>query len=204
MVHKYEPLNLVAGEIRLLTLLPGAPTDPIRVFIHAERLPVNTWEAPPYEALSYVWGRQCGAERATVAVKPTNGDGLDTHIEVAENLKACLPYLRYRRRPRVLWIDTICIDQSNVVEKGHCVKRMAEIYNSAARVIIWLGPESPSSTNAMKVMEWLGSKVIVNWKARSMMLASETTLGDLDNVMVRDLDIVLLLLDRSWFERLCK
>ena len=38
-----------------------------------------------------------------------------------------------------LWIDAICIDQSNVAERSHVVQRMGDIYASASCVIIWLG-----------------------------------------------------------------
>ncbi|RYC79013.1 hypothetical protein BFJ63_vAg18107 [Fusarium oxysporum f. sp. narcissi] len=40
---------------------------------------------------------------------------------------------------RILWIDAICIDQSNIRERGHQVVCMSQIYNRADRVLIWLG-----------------------------------------------------------------
>ena len=200
--YRYEQLEKSSQDIRVLTLLPGQPRDPIRVKVHTVHLPETSWEAPPYEALSYVWGDKKEEGTKTVTVAPENDDGPDTFIKITENLHACLPYLRYRRRPRTLWIDTICIDQTNLVEKGHAVARMAEIYNFATRVIIWLGPETHNSTDAMKALKWLGSQVIVNWKARSMILANETTQDELDEVIMRELNIILLLLERPWFERL--
>jgi hypothetical protein len=46
-----------------------------------------------------------------------------------------------------LWVDQLCIDQSNDIEKGHQVDLMAKIYRSAANTIIWLG--LPGKGNAM-------------------------------------------------------
>jgi hypothetical protein len=40
-----------------------------------------------------------------------------------------------------LWIDAICIDQDNFLERGHQVKQMGEIYSAAKTVLVWLGPE---------------------------------------------------------------
>jgi hypothetical protein len=45
----------------------------------------------------------------------------------------------------VLWIDFICINQSDVLEKNHQVKRMGEIYSNASRVVAWLGEADSSS-----------------------------------------------------------
>lgn len=39
------------------------------------------------------------------------------------------------------WIDAICIDQFNVAERNHQVRRMGSIYSQAESVLIWLGEE---------------------------------------------------------------
>ena len=41
-----------------------------------------------------------------------------------------------------LWIDSICIDQESVQERGHQVQRMGNIYASAMGVLVWLGKRS--------------------------------------------------------------
>lgn len=58
-------------------------------------------------------------------------------------LHFCGPY------PRVLWIDALSINQNDEAEKSQQVKRMAEIYNRADKVPIWLGPEEDDSDLAM-------------------------------------------------------
>jgi hypothetical protein len=47
-----------------------------------------------------------------------------------------------------LWIDQLCIDQSNILERNHQVGLMASIYSQSRSVLIWLGklrsrPKSP-------------------------------------------------------------
>lgn len=39
----------------------------------------------------------------------------------------------------LLWIDAICIDQQNTIERNHQVAQMRDIYSKATRVIVWLG-----------------------------------------------------------------
>lgn len=41
--------------------------------------------------------------------------------------------------PDHFWIDAICIDQSNTIERNRQVTRMGEIYNGASIVVVWLG-----------------------------------------------------------------
>ena len=41
--------------------------------------------------------------------------------------------------PRLLWIDSICIDQDNSSEKTAQVKLMGQIYSRASFVAVWLG-----------------------------------------------------------------
>jgi hypothetical protein len=59
--------------------------------------------------------------------------------------------------PRNLWIDAICINQSNNVEKSAQVLVMRQIYVGARSVVIWLGPEADGSSMVMKYLHdlWL-------------------------------------------------
>ena len=44
-------------------------------------------------------------------------------------------------KARLLWADAICIDQSNLRERGEQVQLMRSIYQQAKEVLVWLGPE---------------------------------------------------------------
>jgi hypothetical protein len=50
------------------------------------------------------------------------------------------------------WIDAICIDQTNVLERNHQVQRMRQIYEAADFVLAWLGEESDDSPIAMRII----------------------------------------------------
>ncbi|KAI8225327.1 Heterokaryon incompatibility protein 6, OR allele [Colletotrichum sp. SAR 10_96] len=103
----------------------------------------------PYEALSYAWGSTDQSETITA-----NGQIL----HVTKNLYSALEHLRQKEN-RILWIDAICIDQTNLQERGHQVGQMSDIYRQADQVLVWLGP----STYETKVlMESLGK---LQWSA---------------------------------------
>lgn len=51
--------------------------------------------------------------------------------------------------PRQIWIDAVCINQSDGNEKMQQIGRMAEIYRLARQVIVWLGPgHAPNHNDA--------------------------------------------------------
>ncbi|KAH7354691.1 heterokaryon incompatibility protein-domain-containing protein [Rhexocercosporidium sp. MPI-PUGE-AT-0058] len=100
--------------------------------------------APHFTALSYTWG---GEARS----KLINLQG--TVFRITPNLEAFL--LEAKRRIETLstkneldekrwnggwlWIDAICIDQSNTLEKNVQVAMMKNIYERAQTIISWLG-----------------------------------------------------------------
>ncbi|KAG8166194.1 hypothetical protein KVR01_004746 [Diaporthe batatas] len=65
-------------------------------------------------------------------------------------------HLRLQDAARTLWIDAICIDQQNVAERSEQVGKMGQIYSSATRVLVWLGPASLDSDLAMGLVDHLG------------------------------------------------
>jgi hypothetical protein len=92
-------------------------------------------ELPKYEALSYMWG-------PPKLIKLILVDGAD--FEVRENLWVELQHLRLDSKPRVLWVDAICISQRNIYERDYQVNQMAQIYEQATRVIVWHGASEAS------------------------------------------------------------
>ncbi|WAO86310.1 HET domain-containing protein [Fusarium falciforme] len=85
---------------------------------------------PSYETLSYVWGDQSNTRQITCDGSPRT---------ITESLYLALSRLRLRDRPRTVWIDQLCIDQTNDVEKSPQVSVMRDIYRKASRGLIWLG-----------------------------------------------------------------
>jgi hypothetical protein len=132
----YESLPLCADGscFRLLELdfdLNEADAD--EVAIHATMDTYNFGNAPQYKALSYTWGSQDGLSKIKL-----NG----ALFLVTPNLLAALQQLRLNQSKSgksKLWIDAICINQSDNREKNHQVMRMKDIYANAVEVIIWIG-----------------------------------------------------------------
>ncbi|KAF4988142.1 hypothetical protein FDECE_15172 [Fusarium decemcellulare] len=125
----YDPLIDDAKDIRLVELQPGKSTENIQCSI--ARVDIN--EAGDFEALSYTWGDLNNLQ--------TIGCGSGT-LSITISLYEALIHLRYEDKPRVLWADAVCIDQSNIPERNAQVARMRDIYAQAKQTIIWLGPET--------------------------------------------------------------
>jgi hypothetical protein len=94
-----------------------------------------------YEALSYSWGSQNTPHEIIIDGKP---------LSITESLHEALCSLRNPTKDRMLWVDALCIDQSNIKERGHQVDCMGEIYKKADNVIIWLGYVSGAGAVMLK------------------------------------------------------
>lgn len=125
-----QPLDLQAKQIRILRLLPGQRDDPIRCELYSAHL----GDRPYYEALSYVWGDPN-------IVRPIFLDG--RQVRVTENLETALRGLRLGDDTRHMWVDALCINQSDNAEKTHQVHLMAQIYKETALALLWLGDMDP-------------------------------------------------------------
>lgn len=125
----YQNLRLAepGNSIRLLALLPGeGPTLKATIFC------VDLSSSPIYEALSYVWG---GMEAKTSYLIEIEG----TNMEITPNLYRALQALRMKENSRVLWVDSLCINQSDNKDKEIQISMMLEIYMSAQHVVVYLG-----------------------------------------------------------------
>ncbi len=130
----YQPLAI--DNIRLLRILPRRDEQPT-IACHVFDVPlVGSETTYLYEALSYVWGSEEKPRSISI-------DGCD--FAVGENLYAALCSLQHAHLERIIWIDAVCINQDNLVEKGQQVQRMNEIYARARGVIVWLGEPTATS-----------------------------------------------------------
>jgi hypothetical protein len=118
--------------IRLLVLWPGSKFTPIQGHLIVSPL----LQCPPYEALSYTWGNP--AEKS-----PINISG--AVFSAQRNLKSALHHLRYPDKVRILWVDALCINQSDNEEKSVQVARMGDIYRNAEQTTVWLGEAEDDS-----------------------------------------------------------
>ncbi|KAI4705868.1 hypothetical protein J4E81_000753 [Alternaria sp. BMP 2799] len=91
---------------------------------------------PKYVAVSYAWGTDMSTE--TISIIGEDGDVQS--LRVRQNVAEMLRYLRISSSDRLLWIDSLSINQADLEEKESQVKQMGAIYADASRVVIWLGP----------------------------------------------------------------
>ncbi len=124
---------LKRDEIRLLILNPGSGDEPINCFL--ENFPVA--KPKPFAALSYVWGQDTPETRRSIML-----DGYP--VTVTANLYAFLAQHRAEETCFVLWIDALCINQDDLVERAAQIYLMKRIYESAEEVIVWLGESNPA------------------------------------------------------------
>ncbi|KAF3002471.1 hypothetical protein E8E13_005317 [Curvularia kusanoi] len=55
--------------------------------------------------------------------------------------------------PTYYWIDALCVDQSNILERNVQVARMADVFCKASGVIVWLGREDEFTADALEVIQ---------------------------------------------------
>ena len=194
----YSPLREDAQEIRLLTLLPGRASSDIRLCL--DPVPFTDDAVPEFEALSYTWGSPDNPVNIFVGAS-----GFHT-LPVTQNLAEALPYLRYEDKPRILWIDAICVNQQDVEERNSQVARMADIYSKAKIVVVWLGPESHDSPRAIEAMQWIDSNIAVDrkrpaWHSRS---DEKHWIDEREELRLEkeDYEALYNFFSRPWFSRL--
>ncbi|KAH8592191.1 heterokaryon incompatibility protein-domain-containing protein, partial [Bisporella sp. PMI_857] len=84
-----------------------------------------------YEAVSYAWGQADFCCHILVGGKEK--------LRITRSLKDALCRFRLASEVRRLWVDAICINQSDDFEKSTHIPLMSTIYQGALRVLAWLG-----------------------------------------------------------------
>ncbi|KAF4988846.1 hypothetical protein FGRMN_9520 [Fusarium graminum] len=126
----YSSLSLDKTLFRLLVLHPATDRDqPIRCNLLTSELDTK----PDFEALSYCWGISTDTKTISVCDKP---------FEATVTLHRALKGLRLKNEDRTLWVDAICINQSDIIEKNSQVPLMSRIYGDATTVVVWLDIDS--------------------------------------------------------------
>lgn len=144
---KYEPVDTSQREIRLL-LVTKVPSSPIPAVEYTLRR-FSLRDYPDYYALSYTWGPELPSYQVTInrCVFPVRENLYDFLCEYSQQVTK---KAGNRQRSFYLWIDNICIDQTNTPERNHQVRLMDKIYESAKTTLIWLGRGDENSYRAIK------------------------------------------------------
>lgn len=104
----------------------------------------GTTETVIYDALSYTWG-------SGEAKQKLHCNGILTPI--TSNLAAALTQLQPLHKPRYLWVDALCINQTDGDEKARQVAQMLKIFQRARLVVAWVGVADRDSAFAIHCLE---------------------------------------------------
>ncbi|KAJ3541341.1 hypothetical protein NM208_g4658 [Fusarium decemcellulare] len=133
----YTPLGDPSKNIRLLEIF--VRDSERRPPVTCRMRTVALQDAPPFAALSYVWGDP--NERENIVLN-------SQLVPVTKNLEGalrCAPSFQTIHPACgptfLLWADAICIDQGNLGERTAQVKLMAKLYQQAECVFAWLGSQ---------------------------------------------------------------
>lgn len=130
---------LCPDQIRLLRIEAGTENTPIRI-----GLQTRSRRLARYHALSYTWGAPDFTHRIECNRK---------ELMVTASLHDLLLTLRRDYASQWLWIDAICINQSDPKDKSIQVRRMSTIYRQADTVIVWLGRDDASTEDGLRLLE---------------------------------------------------
>ena len=174
--YQYSPLRHDC-DIRLLYLLPGYDRAPLLCSLRI----VSSLEPPVYEAVSYTWGEPIFS--ASIECSSLG------RLPITENLSAALLHLRLVDRIRVLWVDAICINQQDLVERSHQVTLLRDTFEKAENVIVWLGEDTGDASEAFKILR------VVDPSSSSITDIVELINSEGGKALRK-------LLERSWFRRI--
>jgi hypothetical protein len=154
----YRPLYNATQEIRLVYLNPGNFDEPILCSLAYTSLPRYGDPTPTYETLSYCWGDV--RRRCNISLSVSEPGGISEYtLSITAALYSALKNLRPQiGPPRILWVDSICIDQANVDERSSEVALMADIYPKADRVIVWLGEGNGITQKAIRTINTISNR----------------------------------------------
>ncbi|KAE9378325.1 hypothetical protein N431DRAFT_528575 [Stipitochalara longipes BDJ] len=120
LLYSYTPLH-TGDEISLL-LLRGSFWG---LEIHAKLIHANIHKLPPYECISHRW--ENSTKTKTIVLNGRN-------LKVSPNVYNILRIRRPAFSSRLIWIDSVCINQEDSKEKSCQVRMMQTIYAKATRV----------------------------------------------------------------------
>ena len=141
--------DIADWETRIVCLHAGDGHDPLKgtlycaAILQTDALAIGRRKIL-YEALSYTWGEAVFSHPIQIN---------DQAFSITSNLYSALTQLRKPDEDRYIWVDALCIDQSNLEEKAIQIPKIFTIYQKAKHVIAWLGDEGTFSRHAVHLVK---------------------------------------------------
>ncbi|KAM0418956.1 hypothetical protein ACHAPT_012114 [Fusarium lateritium] len=164
---------------------------------------------PTYYALSYTWGPPRANAPGFVQSDDwpilLNGEPFCVPTNLYDALLHICEYCP--RKP--IWIDALCINQSNMPERQLQVSAMNRIYSGASTVLIWLGKPFPQLQLGLEVADRIGERATLEtkriiWNQRydvcTNLDAMERTYG-LTPFTSAEAEALITLFESHWFAR---
>lgn len=172
---------------RLIQLFPASDTGQD---VFCELLSADLEEPPKYKALSYVWGDATSTRNIYIEGKP---------YPVTKNCYAALVCLRHQTNQMTLWIDAICINQGDLLERNQQVNMMVNIYSEAEETLIWMGLNNTpgnliSSLDKLRYVEKLAVNTIIDLTSSSDL---EDSQARYDAILIEPAESDLLMVWRA-------
>ncbi|KAK3698212.1 hypothetical protein LTR37_017037 [Vermiconidia calcicola] len=138
----YEPLEPEKKDIRLLKVHPKqSPKDALEASMYTMPL-----KHASFAAISYVWG---DSRRQKMMI--LNGHA----VFVGHSVYTALRHTGYKVTDLLIWIDALCINQSDKEERSEQVSLMGEIYGKAEPVWLWTGGYTKDTETLVNLMNRL-------------------------------------------------
>src|SRR5262249_25157585 len=206
--NEYTYVPIRCDEVRLLLLEKGRPHDPIHCSLKATLIDRPEDSPPSYQALSYAWGKDDATHEIFLhdIELPLNGMPPEEYYRltmvqakprrfyIRSNLYKALKRLRSEGIDLWFWIDAICINQTDDVEKSRQLSKMLDIYSTAWNVCIWIGEHDADEVEPHP-LDFIQN--IVNLKKLDRMVSGE----EQDQRTLKSWVEFAKLLKRSWFRR---
>jgi hypothetical protein len=140
--NKYNPLSISEKEIRVAHIRPLRYGQ--NIVCTLQNISLEHKFRPEYECLSYCWGSLDDTEQITLEHTPRiDGETKLTQLfNITRSLGHAIRAYRAENDEKVIWIDALCINQGDILERTHQVREMRAIYSGATRVYVWLGEEN--------------------------------------------------------------
>ena len=139
----YKELDNTRAQTRLLYIARAIQRDdPLICNLKS----VNVPPSEVYTALSYAWGPD------TSRLQSISLD--DRPVTVTKNLYQALQELRARNITTV-WVDRLCINQQDEIEKPRQLQNMTKVYSWAESVFAWLGSDDSEFTELKHIFDEL-------------------------------------------------
>jgi hypothetical protein len=86
-------------------------------------------------------GRAIPRPRSFIICHEKDGDSDGKKLLLTRSCEAALRQVHLVNDVRILWIDSVCIDQTSIHERNHQVGIIGDVYAFAERVLVWLGED---------------------------------------------------------------